>query len=103
VQRTKDATIATNLGVPRSTARGWLREAPKIVVCLDVTDLKASELRQEVQASALLTYRQGTLFEPTLVAAPCQKPSQELCDPDNLDSRKAPEREQVGIARDNRL
>jgi hypothetical protein len=60
VQRTKDATIATNLGVPRSTARGWLREAPKIVVCLDVTDLKASELRQEVQASALLTYRQGT-------------------------------------------
>jgi putative transposase len=48
VQRKRDATIATNLGVPRSTARGWLRKAPKGVVSLDVTDLKASELRQEV-------------------------------------------------------
>ena len=34
-------TIATDLGVPRSTARGWLGKAPKVVVCLDViTDLK---------------------------------------------------------------
>ena len=50
VQRTRDATIATNLGVPRSTARGWLRKVPKVVVSLDVTDLKESELRQEVLA-----------------------------------------------------
>ena len=48
MQRTRDATIATNLGIPRSTAREWLRKAPKVVVSLDVTDLKASELRQEV-------------------------------------------------------
>ena len=39
VQRTGDVTIATDLGVPRSTARGWLGKAPKVVVSLDVTDL----------------------------------------------------------------
>jgi putative transposase len=36
------------LEVPRSTARGWLEKAPKVVVSLDVTDLRASELQQEV-------------------------------------------------------
>src|SRR5215207_7393101 len=48
VHGTGDMTIATDLGVPRSTARGWLRKAPKVVVSLDVTDLKESELRQEL-------------------------------------------------------
>ena len=48
VHGTGDVTIATDLGVPRSTARGWLGQAPKIVVSLDVTDLRASELQQEV-------------------------------------------------------
>jgi hypothetical protein len=43
-------TIATDLGVPRSTARGWLGQALKVVMRLDVTDLKASELQQEVLA-----------------------------------------------------
>jgi hypothetical protein len=41
-------TIGTNLGVPRSTACGWLDKVQTVVVSLDVTDLKASELRQEV-------------------------------------------------------
>jgi hypothetical protein len=50
VQGTGDVTIATDLGVPRSTARGWLGKAPKVVVSLDVTDLRASELQQEVLA-----------------------------------------------------
>src|SRR6516225_4018132 len=50
VQRTGDVTIATDLGVPRSTARGWLGQAPKVVVSLDVSDLRASELQQEVLA-----------------------------------------------------
>jgi putative transposase len=48
VQGTGDVAIATDLGVPRSTARGWLGRAPKVVVSLDVTDLSASELHQEV-------------------------------------------------------
>jgi hypothetical protein len=34
-----DPTIATDLGVPRSTAPGWLRTAPTVVVGLEVADL----------------------------------------------------------------
>jgi hypothetical protein len=48
VQRTGDMTIATDLGIPRSTARGWLGKAPKAVVSVDVTDLNAPELKQEI-------------------------------------------------------
>ena len=48
VQRTGDVTVATDLGVPHSTARGWLGVAPTVVVCLDVADLTEPELRQEV-------------------------------------------------------
>jgi putative transposase len=48
VRGTGDVTIATDLGVPRSTARGWLGKAPKVVVSPDVTNLNASELQQEV-------------------------------------------------------
>jgi putative transposase len=48
VHGTGDVTIATDLGVPRSTARGWLRKAPKVVASLDVTNLKTSELQQEI-------------------------------------------------------
>jgi hypothetical protein len=47
VQRSGDVTIATNLGVPRSTARGWLKP-PKVVVSLDVTNRNTSELEQEI-------------------------------------------------------
>ena len=72
VQRTGDLTIATNLDVPRSTARGWLREAPKVVVSLDVTNLKTSELQQEVlelrrrvkKLRALLRLAIAPSFEP---------------------------------------
>jgi putative transposase len=48
VQRAGDVTIATDLGVPRSTARGWLSNGQTVVVSLDVTNLKALELQQEV-------------------------------------------------------
>ena len=48
VQRTRDVAIATDLGVPRSTARGWLEKAPTVVVSLDVTGLTALELQQEI-------------------------------------------------------
>jgi hypothetical protein len=33
VQRSADVTVATDLGVPRSTARGWLTATPTVVVC----------------------------------------------------------------------
>jgi hypothetical protein len=48
VQRTGDLTIATDLGVPRSTARGRLGAAPTVVVSLEGADLTEPELRQEV-------------------------------------------------------
>ena len=48
VQRTGDLSIATDLGVPRSTARGWLGAAPTVVVSLAVTDLTERELRHEI-------------------------------------------------------
>ena len=48
VHRTGDVSLATSLGVPRSTARGWLGAAPTVVVCLDVADLAVPELQQEV-------------------------------------------------------
>jgi len=46
VQRTGDVTVATDLGVPRSTARGWLTATPTVVVCLDVTSLSRSSARR---------------------------------------------------------
>jgi len=44
VRRTGDVTIATDLGIPRSTARGWLAKAPNVIVSLDVTNRNASEV-----------------------------------------------------------
>jgi len=43
-----DLTIATDLGVPRSTAQGWLGAARRAVVSLDVAHLAELELRQEI-------------------------------------------------------
>jgi hypothetical protein len=48
VERTSDVSVATDLGVPRSTARGWRGGTPTVVVGLDVADLTEPELRQEV-------------------------------------------------------
>ena len=48
VRRTGDLTIATDLGVPRSTARGWLAAAPTAVISVDVANRTEAELRQEI-------------------------------------------------------
>ena len=48
VQRNGDPTIATDLGVPRSTARGWLGALPSVVVSVDMANLTEPELRQEI-------------------------------------------------------
>ncbi|HZM93536.1 MAG TPA: DDE-type integrase/transposase/recombinase [Vicinamibacterales bacterium] len=48
VQRTGDVTIATDLGVPRSTVDGWLDAAPRVVVGLEAAALTEPELRQEI-------------------------------------------------------
>ena len=48
VQRTGDVTVATDLGVPRSTARGLAALGADGGGRLDVADLTEPELRQEV-------------------------------------------------------
>ena len=48
VRRTGDLTIATDLGVPRSTARGWLAATPRVVIGVDVANRTDAELRQEI-------------------------------------------------------
>src|ERR671919_970930 len=49
VQRTGNLSVAADLGVPRSTARGWLRTAPTVVVGVEPANLTELELRQEVR------------------------------------------------------
>ena len=41
VQRAGDVTVSIDLGVPHSTALGWLGTTPTVVVCLDVTDSRS--------------------------------------------------------------
>jgi transposase InsO family protein len=48
VRRTGDLTVATDLGVRRSTARRWLRAKPTIAVSLAAADLTEHELREEI-------------------------------------------------------
>jgi hypothetical protein len=49
VQRTRDLTIATDLGVPRSTALGWLAAAPTVVVSLEVVGPGNSDLSDRLR------------------------------------------------------
>src|SRR5262245_34985180 len=55
VDRSGHVTIATSLGDPRSTARGWRRKAPRLAVAKDVTNVKRSELQQEVRPDVTRT------------------------------------------------
>ena len=48
VQTTGDIAIATESGVPVSTARGWLTQSPTDVVSLELFDLKTTQLQHEV-------------------------------------------------------
>ncbi len=48
VRETRDLGIATQLGVPRSTAAGWLRAEPQDVISVDVLDMRELQLQAEV-------------------------------------------------------
>jgi hypothetical protein len=48
VRETGDLTVATKLGVPQSTAAGWLLGTTQDVITLDVLDLKETQLQAEV-------------------------------------------------------
>jgi hypothetical protein len=45
---TGDLNLAMRHGVPRSTARGWLKQARTDVVSIDVLDMDAEALQREV-------------------------------------------------------
>jgi hypothetical protein len=48
VHETGDVDLAVGLGVPRSTANGWVRHAPPEVVTLDVFEMDGARLHREV-------------------------------------------------------
>ena len=48
VRESGDLSIATQLGVPRSTAAGWLRAEPQDVISLDVLDMRELQLQAEL-------------------------------------------------------
>ncbi|MCH7689201.1 MAG: DDE-type integrase/transposase/recombinase [Planctomycetes bacterium] len=48
VRSTGDVNHAIRLGVPRSTARGWVKLAPADVITLDVVDMDNVRLQQQV-------------------------------------------------------
>lgn len=48
VRKTGDLSIATDLGVPRSTAAGWLRSDHRNVVTVDVLDMRELDVQAEV-------------------------------------------------------
>jgi hypothetical protein len=48
VRTSGDLSVAVELGIPRSTAMGWLRELPQQIVTLDVLSVKDRELQYEV-------------------------------------------------------
>ena len=50
VQQTGDAQLAVQNGVPRSTARDWLRLSTPDIVSLDVLSMSEEALQQEVIA-----------------------------------------------------
>jgi len=48
VYSTQDVSLALDLGVPRSTAYGWIRNEPPEVVTLDDLDFNEQQLRYEL-------------------------------------------------------
>ena len=48
IQTTGDLDLAIRHGVPRSTARGWLKQSRTDVVSIDVLDMDAEALQREV-------------------------------------------------------
>jgi len=48
VRSTGDVNYAIQLGVPRSTARGWVNSTPAEVVTLDIVDMDNVRLQQQV-------------------------------------------------------
>ena len=78
VQRSGDVTVATDLGVPRATARGWLRATPTVVVGLDVLEpalrREILKLRRRVEKRTALLH----LALAMLRTSGCRRPGERL-------------------------
>lgn len=48
VQETGDATLATGIGVPRSTVAGWLKRSPLMITTAPGLEASAAELRVRI-------------------------------------------------------
>ena len=48
VRRTGDRTIASRIGIPRSTLDGWLRSRPTEVVSIDIASISNAELKAKI-------------------------------------------------------
>ena len=75
IQTTRDLDLAVRHGVPRSTARGWLKQSRTDVVSIDVLDMDAEALQREVlflrrRVTRLLTISPYTTLFVTMRAHP---------------------------------
>ena len=70
VRRTGELRLATNRGVPRSTARAWLCASPNAVVGLHGADLTDPELRQEILTLQRRVQKLAALLRLALAVRP---------------------------------
>jgi hypothetical protein len=68
IQNTGDLDLAVRYGVPRSTARGWLKQSRANVVSIDVIDMDATALQQEVLRLRRRTARLFSILRLVVVA-----------------------------------
>ncbi len=68
IQSTGDLDLAVRYGVPRSTARGWLKQTHRNVVSIDVLDMDAATLQQEVLRLRCRTARLLSMLRLVVVA-----------------------------------
>ena len=48
IQKSGDLALSVRYGFPRSTARGWLKQARTDAISIDVLDMDAEDLQREV-------------------------------------------------------
>ena len=68
IQTTGDLELAVRHGVPRSTARGWLKQCRTDVVSIDVLDMDAEALQREVLSLRRRVSRLLSLLNLVVVA-----------------------------------
>jgi len=68
IQTTGDLELAVRHGVPRSTARGWLKQSRTDVVSIDVLDMDAEALQREVLSLRRRVSRLLSLLNLVVVA-----------------------------------